>query len=618
LLSTVTRHTSFRSLNLSSQWIHLTLILLAGTAVYINSLNVPFVLDDVYNIRYLGGKGLGDLLLNGGARRFADITFALNYQFFGLQVNGYHVTNLVIHLATAITLYFLTQSSITALRSTATPLVGALEQTLFIERFLPLATALLFVSHPIQTQAVTYTVQRYTSLATFFYLVSVLAFVKARVGFEQHGIKWNVWIWGWVTVLAALLAIGTKQIAITLPFMLILLEVCLFRGHLLGRRFMIGCGVLLMLVSAVFLYQWQNGTLSFFLYDLRHATTDDYYASRTTYFFTQLRVIVTYLRLLCLPINQSLFYDYPIYTSLLSFPVLASATLHVTLITTAFIMLRMSRQTLTSADSSQKLSLRLAALGIFWFYLTLAVESSFIPIRDIIVEHRIYLPSAGFFIAVSAVVTLVVRQRHACIKAAWLILVIICLVLSGMTIKRNRIWSNSLSLWQNSLSNAPNNGLVLANLANEYMSLQMADKALPLYVHAIEVKPNLYFRSKIGLGFALQALNISGSRFTTGQEFMLPGGTLGAGTLDPGRYPEWEAVISNNMGLAYEYLGELVKARSCYDTALSKYPAYDRAWYNLGTLAERLGDTADLANAIKQLQALNPNLASSLLTKTKR
>lgn len=581
--------------------------MLVGTAVYSNSLHVPFVLDDNYSLSFFGSSRIRDLLLHGSARLVTDVTFALNHYVHGLQVTGYHITNIAIHLATAITLYAFVHAAITALRGTE-----ALKEPTFVEQFVPFATALLFVCHPLQTQAITYIIQRYTSLATLFYLLSALAFIRSRCAFEQGDNRRKTWLWGSTSLVAAVLAVGSKQIALTLPLMLILLEYILFRGRLLNRRFFIACGALFMLVPSVVLYEWHHGTLDNFLYDLRHATSDNLFMSRTTYFLTQTRVVATYLRLLFVPINQNLIYDYPIYSSFFSAPVLASLALHGSLITAAVIFLRMSGHKLSPADWSRGVCLRLAALGIAWFYIALAVESSILPIRDVIFEHRVYLPSAGFFMTITAMTALALGHRHASMKAAWALLVLSSLVLGSMTIARNLIWSDSLTLWQDTAQKSPNKGFVLANLAAEYLMRNMPDKSLPCFVRAIETAPNLDFRARIGVGLSLKALNIYGSRFTTGQEYILPGGTLNGGVLDFRYYSKWQSTISNNMGLAHEYLGEQEKAWSAYQDAVRVDPAYDLAWYNLALLASRRGDKGHVDEALGHLKSINPALAKAV------
>ena len=113
--------------------------------------------------------------------------------------------------------------------------------------------------------------------------------------------------------------------------------------------------------------------------------------AKETYLLTQFRVIVTYLRLLLIPVNQNLDYDYPLFSSVLTPEVLASLLLHLALLGTAVTLFKLK---LTLRDW------RVISFGILWFYITLSVESSIIPLKMIICEYRIHLPSVGFFVGV--------------------------------------------------------------------------------------------------------------------------------------------------------------------------------------------------------------------------
>lgn len=588
--------------------IHVVLLVLVGSAVYSNSLNAPFVLDD-HSIGFQGQKNLLEHVLHGSSRRVADITFALNYRIHGLRVAGYHLTNLAIHLSTAILLYFIMVSALSALRVSFAAKEGSVEENCLLDQFIPLAIALLFVSHPVQTQAVTYVIQRYTSLATFFYLLSVLSFIKARLILERSGPCWKSWLLAGGVLVAGLLALGSKQIAVTLPFMLLLLELFLFRGRMINRRFFAACGVFFIVMLAIVLVKWHGSSFDEFFFDLHQATSEDRYTSRTTYFLTQTRVIVTYLRLICLPFGQNLVHDSPIYTSLFSVPVATSIALHIILVIIAAILFRMSGKSFQSNDWSRGVFQRLASLGIFWFYITMAVESSIFPIRDVIFEHRIYLSSAGFFLTITAITALAVQGRQKGMKVALTLLVAVCLLLGGMTIARNQVWNDSLTLWQDAVNKSPDKSLALANLAAEYTDRNMPEKALPLFVRAMELNPGLYIKTKAGIGDALKALNIYEARFTTGQEFI----SLEGGSPDYRYLSKWDSVMNNNVGLAYEYLKEPEKARKAYRLAVTMNPAYDLAWYNLALLAARQGDK-NLANeALGQLKIINPALAKAVI-----
>lgn len=582
--------------------LHIALIVLAGIVVYSNTLHVPLVMDDEH-ISSFGQKSLLETLLHGGARRVADFTFVLGYQIHGLQVTGYHLVNLAIHLTSAVTLYFVIVSALASLRTSFPPSESALEESLFVDKFSPLVTALLFVTHPLQTQAVTYIIQRYTSLATFLYLLSVLFFLKGRLSYAKSGASCRLWLLGAISLMAGTLAMGCKQIAATLPVMLVFLEIFLFRGRLLNRKFFFAFGAFFIIGLIFVLIKWHDSSIHDLLYYLHQATSENTQISRTTYFLTQTRVVVTYLRLLLLPFDQSLVHDAPVYTKL-SLPVIVALGLHIFLGSIALFLFKRSRSNLLSDNWVKGLLQRMVSLGIIWFYTAMAVESSIFPIKDVIFEHRIYLPSVGFFITITAGMALAVRVSQLNFKATWGVIAVLCLVLGCLTVARNRVWNDTLTLYQDAASKAPDNVLAVANLGDEYLLRNMPGKALPYLLQAIELEPNLDGPSVVYLGEALRGLNLDDSRFTTGKEYVLPDGAV---------YDyRFTGVAFNNMGLAYELLGYPEKALQSYRKAIRVLPGYDLAWYNLGLLSTRLGDKEQVAAALDKLKTLNPSLAGSL------
>jgi len=587
--------------------IHVVLIVLAVVCVYANSLDVQFVMDDeaIYSI---GPQNSLEILLHGGPRRTADFTFALNYLLHGTHVTGFHLVNLVVHLITSITLYFFVASSMSALRLSFPSNTDDEGMLRFLKRFIPLSTALLFAVHPVQTQAVTYIIQRYTSMATLFYLLSALLYIRARIAFEISRSNTRPLLLGGAAVISGIMAVTSKQIAFTLPLMLLMLEIFLFKGRLITRRFLVISGVLGLAALSLALLNWHDNSLRDILFDLHLGTSENRYASRTTYFLTQTRVVLTYLRLLCLPVNQSLFYDYPLYTTLLSFPVAASLSVHILIISLMTILFRQSGQRLLAGEQAKGTLPRLAALGIAWFYIAMAVESSFFPITDVIFEHRVYLPSIGFFLTASAGVLTSVHGMRTGIKAAWSLLMIATLVLGCLTIARNQLWRDTLKLWQDTVNKAPNQYLALSNLGIEYLERSKPEIAIPLFVRAIELRPQLDFNLKIYLGEALQETHlIDYSRFTTGKEYLRADG--GSSSYKSA------SVMFNNLGLAYEYLRLPEEAMTSYTKSLRIDPSYDLAWYNLGLLSAKSGDREQTIIAMKRLKMLHSQLAESLSSK---
>ena len=205
------------------------LIALTGAIIYSNSLRGPFLFDDTRTIvenekiRVLSNfLGLDSILQN---RPFADLTFALNYRFGKLDPFGYHVINLLIHILNGVIVYLLSRAILAQLSETTSfhpsisdprpqkkkRLISDPEGLLNTKQQIPLIalfTALIFVAHPIQTQAVTYISQRYASLAALFYLLSVLFYLKGRVA--QTILVWKgrfekrMWSNGWKVIMCSI------------------------------------------------------------------------------------------------------------------------------------------------------------------------------------------------------------------------------------------------------------------------------------------------------------------------------------------------------------------------------------------------------------------------------
>ena len=158
--------------------IALAVVVLLGIIIYSNSFNCSFHFDDAQSI--VNNKDIQNLhdvkaIMNAVGTRFVSYyTFAINYHFGKLNVWGYHFVNVLIHLINACLVWWF------AFILFATP--GLKNSPLLkYRRSLAFITALLFVSHPLATQSVTYIVQRMTSLAALFYLLSIILYIKARI-----------------------------------------------------------------------------------------------------------------------------------------------------------------------------------------------------------------------------------------------------------------------------------------------------------------------------------------------------------------------------------------------------------------------------------------------------
>jgi len=457
---------------LFSPALHLLLICLAGVAVYANTLGAPFALDDITSITTNPITRNFKLVLN--SRIVTYLSLALNYRLHGLDVTGYHVVNLCIHLANGMLVYgflgFLQK----------TPLLAASNFNDKEKRLIALFSALLFVCHPIQTQAVTYISQRAASLATLFYLATHLLYLVARLSPSRT----RAVACGCAAFVAALLALATKEIAFTLPLTLLLVELIFFGGSLRQKALPLALLFLPLLFVPLALIPTlgARGNLTELLAKITSLTGD---ISRGEYLLTQFRVILTYLRLLFLPVGQNVDYDYPVFRSMTPEVLASLAVIVAILALAAWLLVRARRQGQTE--------LNLAAFGLFWFFTTLSVESSIIPIPDVIFEHRLYLPSVGFFSACVAALFVLRRslqQRAAAVAGLLLpLLALVVLVLAGAAAARNDVWRDEVTLWEDIVRKSPLKARAHGNLGSAYQSRGRLDDAAREYREVIRLAP---------------------------------------------------------------------------------------------------------------------------------
>jgi protein O-mannosyl-transferase len=545
----------------SRKMAHVALVVIVGLIIYARTLHAPFVLDDygsivnnplITNLAYFYDLNSGKMFYGFGgfvSRYFGYLTFALNYRIDGLHVTGYHLVNIAIHLAASLFVYRLVSLTF------RTPyFLQARDQGIRNRAgFIALIAALLFVSHPIQTQAVTYLVQRLASLASLLYLISLTCYIRARLTRLEPGSRgFSGAAWFVCALVSAVLAMKTKEISFTLPLTLLLYEALFFTGA--SRRKLVGALAFLVLAGSVGTLSVVRSGRSFgeIITLLDKATRLQTDMSRWDYLATQCRVIVTYLRLVIFPVGQRLDYDYPIY-SFLNLEVLLSAALLGSLLAAAFYCLHRSRHGKAQDADDASALLRVVAFGIFWFFITLSVESSIIPIVDVIFEHRMYLPSAGLFMAAAAALSL---AGGACAAlSGWPKIPVligsagVVLLLSGMTIARNELWRNEVALWEDNAWRCPQKARTFLNLgsaAERAGDLAVAEAA---YREASDISSDQSL-SRLDLGRLYLQWNRPDDALKEFREAL---------AIDPG------------LGEAHNNIGKIFESRLQYDEALKEY-----------------------------------------------
>lgn len=461
----------------------LAFLLVSGAALvaYIPSFSVPFQFDDygrlIENVQMHQGhvwKGIG--WLGGGARLIPSTTMVLNYSLNGQNTFGYHVVNFLVHLLTAFGVFQL------ALQLCATP---ALRKSGLAKQRLVLATAaaLLFACHPIQTQSVTYIIQRAAAMATLFYVWSVVFYVSARNRQIAAGGRGT----GTRLLLAAALAVCavlSKENAVTLPLALLLVE-WVFYGIRRSWRAYAPFALACLLVLAIPVV-WKIATWKPLGSDVQSMTfvqrivrgllqqgeAPHQRIGPIDYFLTQCTVLPRYLKLLIWPAGLNVDHDIPVVHGITPAVVFGFA-LMAGLAAFGFLAVR---------------RWPLVAFGILWFFVTMSVESSFLPIIDVMMEHRLYLAMPGIaLVAATGFVWLFERQRQVAAAVA----VALLLLLPSLTFARNRVWGSAMSLWTDALSKSPNKARVHVNVGVANHAEGNLDEAIRHYCRALELAPNI-------------------------------------------------------------------------------------------------------------------------------
>jgi len=390
------------------------------------------------------------------------LTFALNYYLHELNLPGYHVTNIFIHIATGIFLYFLIKATLS---------LPSLNYKLDKQGPVVISciVAAVWLLHPLQTQSVTYIVQRMNALSAMFYILAMLLYVKGRLTTETKNKRF---LYGGC-LLSSILALGSKEIAATLPIFIFLYEWYFLQDlrtiRLANRRqLFLLILVILIFVAMAFFYFGGNPIKRIINgYSLREFTLLER-------LFTETRVVLMYISLIFFPhpYRLNLEHDFPISYS----PVAPPSTLLAIVVLTGM--------ALAAVLIAKKQ--RLYSFCIIWFLGNLVIESSFVPV-ELVFEHRTYLPST--FILLLAVVpfySLLLKNR----KLFYTICTIILVTLTILTYERNKIWQDNRTLYLDCLKKSPNKYRVHYNLAHEYERLFEMDKAIQHYRIAIDSKPN--------------------------------------------------------------------------------------------------------------------------------
>jgi Tfp pilus assembly protein PilF len=549
-----------KSLKKRSLYLGAIFIFLLTLIVYTPTLKNDFVnWDDgryVYenaNIQSLNSKSLYWMLTSFHTGNWHPLTWlshAIDYALWGLNPFGHHLTNIIMHgLNTLLVLFLVIRLMIKG--KEADGMVSSFKMSFSISTqalIVAGVTALLFGLHPLHVESVAWVAERKELLCTFFVLLSILSYLL----YVSSVVTRHRWIWFITCLLLFILALMSKPMAITLPLILLLLDIYPLNRllHSPVRRLSIVWEkipfFILIIVSSIVTIVAQHSWRAF--RNLEQLNLD-------TRLLNALRALVFYLEKIMVPIKLVPFYPYPTHIHWLDLQYLLSALLVLAITGCCLWMVKRRNYLLFTVWSFYVFTL-LPVLGIIQVGGQAAAD------------RYTYLPSLSIFLLIAVGVSWVFK-RGALIKQKFilggLVLVIICIFifLGRLTIRQIRIWRNPEILWSFIINSFP--GMVPIahnNLGNTYDKMGRFNEAISEYKKALAINPNLA-----------------------------------------------EAYV--NLGSVYVEKGGFNEAISEYKKALAINPNFAEAHVNLGSVYEKKGRLDEAISECRKALGINPDLAAA-------
>jgi len=543
-------------------YLSLFLIVVVGWVAYSNSFECDFQFDDRTSItenpaiRKIDPSAIWDYSPN---RFLPYLSFALNYKLHNLNVFGYHVMNVLIHILNAILVFGLVRNLFNTPRLKNHALASQRES-------IALFSALLFVSHPVATQAVTYIVQRLAAMAALFYLLSLWLYLKGRLAGGRRSL---VFFSG--ACLSAFCAFISKENSYTLPLGIALIEVIFFQDMkpaalIRNHRFWLSLAAIVVFGFFAF---WRFGD---YIKTLPPNYANDFREiTPISYLLTQFTVIPKYIQLLILPINQNLDYDWPLFTSIFQWQVVLGFLFIISILVWGLFQWGKNP---------------CYAFGTLFFFLAMSIESGFIPIDDLIFEHRTYLSSFGFYMIFSLAIHKVFKNKIALTS----IIIFLTIFFSLSTFQRNRIWANNETLWTDVIKKSPlkarpwrsrgygymNQGTQMKNAGDLPGMKDNFYKSIYDYSKCIECNPK-FIQAYIGRGKIYFDLQLDSLAITDFNKALASD-------------PKNSDALSNR-GAALYRVGQYEASLVDLDNAININPKNVSAYKNRSLTHQKLGDT---------------------------
>jgi tetratricopeptide (TPR) repeat protein len=439
-----------------------------------------------------------------------------------------------------------------------------------------------------QVNAVTYVVQRTASLAATFYLLAILYFIKFRV---QDKKRYFVFV-----MIFTVFAVFTKENTITIPFMLLFIEILFFLkdGKTSWKKRLLFIFILFLTVPII------PGTTTI-LHGYSQSDPNGAFKASTSmdrmqYFYTSLNVIILYIKLLFIPDYQNFDYsnDYPISHNLIQNGSYISLIIIILILVFALKNIKKNK---------------LITLGIVWFFMGLVVESSFISIKDVYFEHRVYYPLAGFIITILGIAFAEYKftDRRTLFKKPLLYFLVLSTIIiitnSALTLRRNYVYSDTVRLWSDVVKKAPRSDRGHSCLGSSYLDkYNEHDASTAIYLDDAERELKIAIEQYPNNDTA--HCNLAKTYLLKGEYDKCISEAEETNRLNPSVYSY------HNMGRAYEEKGDISNALWAYKQGYAKDSNCTFIVDDIGSLYYNQKDYKNAQKFYEEYQKISPYKSS--------
>ena len=567
---------------------------LAVFLAYGNTLFHSFHFDDIPSILekpwIRGLDKIPEFILSVWNRPLVILSFNINHAISGFEVWSYHVFNILLHATATLLVYQLASMTAKIFSSTHPSSSSTWESV-------PFLSALIFALHPLSTQSVTYISSRSSVMATVFYLAALILFFKGLIQLkensrlEERGKFYRTVLWSGAG-LCFFLGFLSKQIIVTLPAMMFLFHFYFVSNQPISRWFVrqgkwIALTGLPLVAAIVYKQFFGGGVVA-----ASHAPY-----SAATYFLTQTFVIpFEYFRKLLFPFNLNIDNDFPVYSDW---------SYWANWLGIAFLLFYVLVCIRVSMKRDDSLTRRLAGFAMGWVLITLLPTSSFVPLLDVTVEHRTYLPMVGFSLLLAGLLVSLAQEFKIPVRSAalfmgrreatvWAGVVLILLCFSVGVVKRNAVWKDEVSLWADAKKKSPNLVRPYNNLGEAYDKLGKYDLAIQEFQSAIQLSPGYFF-----------ALNNLGNVYGKKKDYQQAIQYFEKALVQKPDY----APAHYNLARAQHLIGRPQEALGSYRLAIRFNPYFEEAFYNLANLALVSGLIDEAQENFLKFLEMQPNHA---------